>query len=262
MKAAEGAQVVNAVDELVDLERRLEENVEKATTPAPAVYPEAASVLESIRATSQRQRAALEAERQRIGAEGPSARVLPVARSLGRVVYAAVNELASAYAVLHAKAHRAFDSQADGNTANLAESHLRAYTAAIQQLALLTSDVVVHELGSAGNDCLCQCPACGLGLCLCASHGTNTVRQAWQETILPTSEDGLRVRRPRAGSEAERAGVVEGDHVVSIDGREIKTDLDIGAVQTAIRAHASGDTVRLRVVRQGSEAIELTARRP
>jgi PDZ domain len=261
MKAAEGAQVVNAVDELVDLERRLEESVEKATTPAPAVYPEAASVLEAIRATSQRQRAALEAQRQRIGAEGPSARMLPVARSLG-TVYAAVNELAFAYAVLHAKAHRAFDSQADGNTANLAESHLRAYTAAIQQLALLTSDVVVHELGSAGNDCLCQCPACGLGLCLCASHGTNTVRQAWQETILPTSEDGLHVRRPRAGSEAERAGLVEGDHVVSIDGHEIKTDLDIGAVQTAIRAHASGDTVRLRVVRQGSEAIELTARRP
>jgi len=208
MKAAEGAQVVNAVDELVDLERRLEESVDKATTPAPAIYPEAASVLEAIRATSQRQRAALEAQRQRIGAEGPSARLLPVARSLG-TVYAAVNELAFAYAVLHAEAHRAFDSQADGNTANLAESHLRAYTAAIQQLALLTSDVVVHELGSAGNDCLCQCPACVLGLCLCASHGTNTVRQAWEETILPTSEDGLHVRRPRAGSEAERAGLVK-----------------------------------------------------
>ncbi len=261
MKAVESGQVVNAVDELVELERRLEDSVEKATTPPRAIHPEAASVLEAIRATSQRQRAALEAQRQRIGAEGPSARVLPVASSLG-TVYAALNELAVAYAVLHAKAHRAFDSQADGNTANLAEAHLRAYTAAIQQLALLTSDVVVHELGSAGNDCLCQCPACGLGLCLCASHGTNSVRQAWQETIPPPSEEGLRVRRPRAGSEAERAGLVEGDHVVAIDGHEIKTDLDIGAVQTAIRAHASGDLVPLRVVRKGSEAIELTARRP
>jgi PDZ domain-containing protein len=261
MKAAEDAQVMNAVDELVALERRLQESVERATTPPPAIHPEAASVLEAIRATSQRQQTALEAQRQRIGADGPSARVLPVARSLG-TVYATLNEIAFAYAVLHTKAHRAFDSQADGNTANLAEAHLRAYSAAIQQLALLTSDVVVHELGSSGNDCLCQCPACGIGVCLCASHGTNTVRQAWQETILPAPEDGLRVRRPRSGSEAERAGLVEGDHVVAIDGHEIKTDLDTSAVQTAIRAHASGDPVRLRVVRKGGEAIELTARRP
>lgn len=261
MKAAESEQVVNAVDELVELERRLGESVVKATASPPAIHPEAAPVLEGIRATSQRQRAALEAQRQRIGAKAPSARVLSVGHSLG-TVYAALNELAFAYAVLHAKAHRAFDSQADGNTADLAESHLRAYTAAIQQLALLTSDVVVHELASTSTECLCQCPACGLGLCLCASHGTNTFRQAWQETIPPLPDGGLRVRQPRAGSEAERAGLVKGDHVVAIDGHEIKTDLDTSAVQTAIRAHASGDLVRLRVLRNGAAPIELTLRRP
>lgn len=261
MKAAESEQVVNAVDELVELERRLGERVEKATASPPAMHSEAASVLEGIRATSQLQRAALEAQRRRVGAATPSARVLPVARSLGKV-YAALNELVFAYAVLHAKAHRAFDSQADGNMADLAESHLRAYATAIQQLALLSSDIVVHELASSGNDCLCQCPACGLGLCLCASHGTNTVRQVWQETIPPVPDGGLRVRRPRAGSEAERAGVVEGDHILAIDGHGIKTDLDTSAVQTAIRAHTPGDTVRLLVRREGSEPIELTARRP
>jgi len=187
--------------------------------------------------------------------------VLSVARSLS-TVFAALNELAFAYSVLHAKAHRAFDSQADGNTADLAESHLRAYTTAIQQLALLSSDIVVHELANASSDCLCQCPACGLGLCLCASHGMNTVRQAWQDTIPAVPDGGLRVRQPRAGSEAERAGLVEGDAVVAINGHEIKTDLDTSAVQTVIRAHASGDLVRLRLVRKGSEAIELTASRP
>ncbi len=103
MKAAESAPVVNAVDELVNLERRLEESVEKATASPPAIHPEAASVLEGIRAMSQRPRAAIEAQRQRIGAEGPSARGLPVARSLG-TVYAALSELAFAYAVLHAAA--------------------------------------------------------------------------------------------------------------------------------------------------------------
>lgn len=261
MKAASSEQVVNALDELVALERRLEEIVERATASAPAMHSEAASALEGIRATNQRQRAALEAQRQRIGVQAPSARALPIAHSLG-MVYAALNDLAFGYSVLHAQAHRAFDSQADGNTADLAESHLRAYTTAIQQLALLSSDIVVHELASGSHDCLCQCPACSLGLCLCASHGTNTVRQAWQETIPPLADGGLRVRRPRAGSEAERAGLVEGDHILAIDGHEIKTDLDTSAVQTAIRAHAPGDTVRLRVRREGTEPIELTARRP
>jgi len=145
-------QVVNGLDELVKLERRLEDSVEKATAAQLAIQPQAASVLEGIRTTSQRQQAALEAQRQRIGAEAPSARLLSVARSLG-TVYAALSELAFAYAVLHAKAHRGFDSQADGNTADLAESHLRAYSAAIQQLALLSSDIVVHELASTSTDC-------------------------------------------------------------------------------------------------------------
>ena len=260
MKAASSEQT-NALDELVELERRLEEIVESATTSPQGMHSEAASALADIRATNQRQRAALEAQRQRIGPETPAARVLPGARSLG-MVYAALNELAFAYSVLHAKAHRAFDSQADGNTADLAESHLRAYTTAIQQLALLSSDIVIHELATGSHDCLCQCPACSLGLCLCASHGTNTVRQAWQETIPPPPDGGLRVRRPRAGSEVERAGLVEGDQLLAIDGHEIKTDLDTSAVQTAIRARASGDMVRLRVLRKGSDPIELTARRP
>lgn len=261
MKAATSQQVGNGLDELVDLEGRLEEILERATASSPAMHSETVSALEGIRATNQHQRAALAAHRQRIGPEAPSARVLPIARSLG-TVYGALNELAFGYSLLHAKAHRAFDSQADGNTADVAESHLRAYTAAIQQLALFSSDIVVHELASEGRDCLCQCPACGLGLCLCASHGMNTVRQAWQETIPQPPDGGLRVRWPRAGSEAERAGLVEGDQVLAIDGHEIKTDLDTSAVQTAIRAHASGDPVRLRVLRQGSGPIEMTARRP
>lgn len=260
MKAADREQVVNAVDELVALERRLEEVVETTAAASITMHSDAASLLEGIRATSQQQRAALEAQRQRIGPEAPSGRVLPVTRALG-TVYAALNELAFTYSALHAKAHRAFDSQTDGNTADLAESHLRAYTTAIQQLALLSSDVIVHELASAGHDCLCQCPACGLGLCLCASHGTNTVRQAWQETLPPLPDGGLGVRRPRAGSEVDHAGLVEGDRILSIDGHEVKTDLDTGAVQTAIRAHASGDMVLLRVLRKGSGPIELTIRR-
>jgi len=265
MQAPDRERGVNAVDELIELERRIGGIIEVTTTVSlHDVHPGLPSLLEGLRATSQHQREALETQRQRPGAKAPSARILPTARSLG-AVYAALNEIALAYVVLHAKAHRAFDSEGNaevaGSTAALAESHLRAYTGAIQQLSVLISDIAVNELGSAGEDCACQCPACSLGLCLCAPHGMNTVRQVWQGMIPPPPEGGLRVRRPRAGSEAKRAGLVDGDRVLAIDGHEIQTDLDTETVQAAIRAHGAGDAVRMRVLRAGSEPIELTLRR-
>jgi C-terminal processing protease CtpA/Prc len=84
------------------------------------------------------------------------------------------------------------------------------------------------------------------------------VRQVWQETIPPPSEGGLRVRQPRVGSEAERAGLLDGDRVLAIDGNEIQTDLDTETIQAAIRAHGAGEAVRMRVLREGSEPTELT----
>lgn len=261
MGSAEREQLANAFAELIAVERRIEEVVKlAATTSSPAMHPGAASLLEKIGVTSQRHREALETQSQRVGVGALSPQALPMVGSLGPV-YAALSEIALAYAVLHARAHRAFDSQAEGNTADLAEAHLRAYTSAMQELDLLISDIVVSELGSAGEDCLCQCPACGLGLCLCSPHGTNTVRQAWLETVPPPPEGGLRVRRPRAGSEAYSAGLLEGDRVLAIDGRELGNDLDISTVQAAIRAHPSGESVRLKVLREGSGPTELILRR-
>ncbi len=259
MTGADRNKVVNLIDELIEYERRLDDMIGATALPS-TMQSGAAPLLEDLRATSRHQREALERQRQRIGVEAPSAQVPPSARLLGEV-YAAIAGIAFAYAVLHARAHRAYDSQAEGNTADLAESHLRAYTAAIQQLDMLSSDLVVSELGSIGEDCLCQCPACGVGLCLCAPHGMGTVRKAWQETIPSPPVGGLRVRRPRAGSEAERAGLLDGDHVLAIDGQEVTTDLDISTIQTAIRNHAPGDDIKLRIRREGSGPAELTLRR-
>jgi PDZ domain-containing protein len=144
----------------------------------------------------------------------------------------------------------------------LAESHLRTYATAIQQLDLLGSDIAIKELGDATLDCRCQCPACSLGLCLCSPHGSNTVLQIRQEAIPKAPEGGLRVRPPRAGSEVARAGLAEGDRVIAIDEKEIATDLDAGTVQAAIRAHASGETLQLRVARGAGAPIEVTVHRP
>ncbi len=253
---AERAHGLSPIDELIGLEQRLAKTLDLAAraTP-PATNSAAAALLDSLRQTCQRHRAALEAQRQRVWADAVSAPALSIARSLGQL-YAALNQTALAYAVLHTRAHRAFDSQAEGNTASLAESHLRAYTAAIQLLDLVISDVVVGEPGSAAEDCRCQCPACSLGLCLCSPHGTNTIREAWEQTLPARPSGGLRVRRPRPGSAAELAGLLEGDHVVAIDGDDIETDLDAAAVQAALLASASA-SIRLRVLRAG-EPIELS----
>src|SRR5438132_7239439 len=174
MKGADRKKVVNLIDELIEHERRLEEKIDASAFPS-TMQSGAVSLLGGLRATSRHHREALGRQRERIGVEAPSAQMPPSARLLGEV-YAALTEIAFTYAVLHARAHRAYDSQGEGNTADLAESHLRAYTAAIQHLDMLSSDLVVSELGSIGEDCLCQCPACGVGLCLCAPHGMGTVR--------------------------------------------------------------------------------------
>jgi PDZ domain len=256
---AEPTRIV--IDDLIELERTIDANIEAATTAlSSAKNANAVSFLTVLLATSRQQREDLERQGQQLVAGALSAE-LPATRSVGRL-YAALSKAVFAYAVLHARAHRDFDSQSEGNTADLAESHLRAYGNAIQQLNLLVSDIAVEELGHAGIDCRCQCPACGLGLCLCSPHGSNTVRQVLQEANSEPPERGVRVRRPRAGSEVERAGLEQGDRVVAIDDKEIATDLDAAAVQGAIRAHASGDTLRLRIVQSAGGDVELTVRRP
>ena len=162
--------------------------------------------------------------------------------------YSALNHVALGYAVLHAVAHRFFDGIQEGSTADLAEEHLRRYVGVIQEITQLVSDAVVAELGEAGQECQCQCPSCGLGVCLCAPHGTNTINQAWQETSPPPRGPGIGVRRPRSGS-AARTELREGDRVVAADGQEIGTEADLRVLQEAIRGHASGEPVELQIVR-------------
>ncbi|MGH2472958.1 MAG: PDZ domain-containing protein [Candidatus Limnocylindria bacterium] len=254
------ANVQLAIEELIALEEGLEERADAASKPS-AANPEVDAVVQRLRTTAHEQREALQRQRDRLAKSGGDGGRLELARTL-RPLYSMLNEAALGYAVLHAAAHRAFDSQTEGNTATLAEKHLRAYAAAIQELDALISDVVVLETSRAGAECRCQCPACGLGLCLCAPHGTDTVRQAWRETLQPPREGGLRVREPRSGSEAQRVGLRHGDHVVAIDDKEIATDLDLAAIQGAIRAHSSGEEIHIKVQRDGQEALDAIVRRP
>jgi PDZ domain len=183
-----------------------------------------------------------------------------VARAL-HTCYSGFNHMAFGYAILHAVAHRFYDSAGDGNTADLAEAHLRRYAGAAQEINQLICDVVVAELDSMGNECRCQCPSCGLGICLCAPHGTSTINKAWRETTPSPVGPGIEVRMPRSGSSAARAGLSQGDRIVSADGQQLPADLDITILQTAVRAHDPGQAITLDVLRQNGTTTQVTVTR-
>jgi hypothetical protein len=194
----------------------------------------------------------------REAAEAPHHRV---ARAL-HIYDSAFTHMAFGYAILHAVAHRAYDSQGEGNTADLAEEHLRRYAGAAQEIDQLISDVVVAELDATGNECRCQCPSCALGICLCAPHGTTTVNKAWRETTPAPVGPGIEVRAPRSASPAARAGLSKGDRIVAAAGQQLPSDLDVMILQTAVRGHDSGEAILLDVVRQNGESSQVTVTRP
>jgi hypothetical protein len=267
------------VGDMVALERQIEAVVGQGLQEV-AAQPKAAEVVRQFHTMVGAQRAALEARLRSIGGKEPgSPRIIAPApftlveevRTGGRAqgaarvlhaLYTAFNHAAIGYAMLHAMAHRFYDSQGAGNTADLAEAHLRGYAAAAQEINQLISDVVVWELGQAGEECRCLCPSCGVGVCLCGPHGTNTVNQAWRETSRAAAENGLLVRPPRANSAVARAGLREGDRIIAVDDQEIASDLDAQSMQAAVRKHQSGEEIRLRVRRGTGELLEINVTRP
>jgi hypothetical protein len=169
-------------------------------------------------------------------------------------IAATCTHLAFEYAKIHAIAHRFFDR----TTADLAEGHMRNYVNVGRDLNRLVSDVVVWELGRRGQECQCQCPSCGLGVCVCAPHGTLTVEEVWGQPAsgpLP----GMRVRPPRANSPAAKAGLRAGDVVVAVDDQEIHS---VDDMQLAIRKHNPGERFELQVRRAPNEIFEVTVTRP
>ena len=177
------------------------------------------------------------------------------------------SQAAFRYSALHAAAHRHYDSKGEGNTADLAERHLREYADAVWAINRLTSDVVVWELSKAGQECQCKCPSCGLGVCLCSPHGTNTVADIWREIATAGAEkmaSGLRVRSPRADSAASRAGLRPGDVVVAIDDQGITSETweAISIIQKTIGKHPPGEAIRFRVKRASGDFEEISVPRP
>lgn len=182
------------LSDMIALESQLEAVVDHLV-PAVAAQPEVATALDRYKRTVRAHRAALDARAQVIGSTIPDAPVaimaipMPLAvdqpeHALSQALhtlYTAFNHAAFGYSLLHIVAHRAYDSIEPGTTSELAESHLLDYARAIQELNQLCSEMMLWELTQLGYACRCKCPACGLGLCMCSSHGTNTINEVWDE---------------------------------------------------------------------------------
>jgi len=266
---------------MLALESRIERTLEGISVDLKE-HAEAAAALGRFRILAQTQREALQARLPNIGGSDPgSARITSSAEATdvpgeGRpqtvsgalqTLNTLFNQAAFGYACLHLVAHRFYDSVDEGNTADLAEKHLRSYAEAAQGISQLLSDVVIWELGNLGQQCQCRCPSCSLGVCLCSPHGTNTVRDLFRETAPAEAEQasrGIRVRPPRAKSAADRAGLRSGDVLVAVDNEEIENEgwESLRKLQDAIRKHQPTEVIRLRVHRASGDLEEISVTRP
>ncbi len=262
-------------NDMMALERQLEAVVGHLL-PAVATQPQVADAFSRYQRMVRAHRAALDARAQVLGSQMPdaSATIAPMPTPSATVqsehaisqalhaLYTAFNHVTFGYSMLHVVAHRAFDSREPGNTADLAEAHLRDYAVAVQEINQLISDAVVRELAQRGYECQCGCPACGLGVCMCAPHDITTLNQVWSETRPSAPAGGLWVRQPRSTSAATQAGLRAGDRIVAVDEQAIASDWDIAALQGGIRKHQSGEAIRLRVQRDKGELQDITLIRP
>ncbi len=240
----------------IALERHVEETLNQVLEHVEWYGDESATALNQFLVMVRGHRQALETRLQNLpSAEPASSHKENHADYLAlSQLYTSLGKAAFGYAFLHTVAHRFYDGPADGTTADLAEKHLRDYAQAIGRINQVTSDFVVQGQSRSGDECRCQCPACAVGICLCAPHGTITVNKAWRDALPPEAQGNLWLRLPRRGSPADRAGLRARDVILAVDGQQIQTIADL---QAAIRKHQPGDSIQLRVKRSSGEPQDI-----
>jgi membrane-associated protease RseP (regulator of RpoE activity) len=227
-----------------------------------SALPHAASTVDRLRAEIQSQQDAIEGRRQAVGGYTQHAAPLMFERRGADTAVGALQEMFAAfayaafgYAKLHAVAHRFFDR----TTADLAEKHMRAYAGGARALNQLVSPAAVDELLASGQECQCHCPACGIGVCACADHGTATVEDAWRESAQGSPAAGVLMRAPRSNSAAALASLHAGDIVLTVDDQQISSISDL---QNSIQKHGPGEELRIRVQRGSTQFLEAVLTRP
>jgi hypothetical protein len=248
-----------AVIELIELEGTLERTLRSRAAEAGVSN----SVNEALRrwaVVAGEHRTALDAYLSSTGGAGTAIGTTAVFGQQGTSpaaalaeVYGALNAAAFRYGVLTTMAFRLYDLP----LRELAPKHLREYAAAAHAINHLVPATVAEELRGSGLECQCICPMCTFGACGCVAVSTRLINAAWRETV-PSEGAGLLLQPPRTGSDLAHAGVHGGELLVAVDDRPIS---DFTEVQAAIRDHAQGEDVRLRLQRANDEADEIRVTR-
>ena len=172
-----------------------------------------------------------------------------------------LNQAIFDYAMLRTIALRFRDSHIAGerNTGDIAKQHTKNYIGAVHKINQMLHNVVLWEMDREGSTCLCTCPCCGLGVCLCAVSARTTLSDAWAEVGPIADETEVFLHPPRSGSAAANVGLHHGDVIVAVDGLELQS---YSTLQSVVKEHQSGEVIELRVRRVSGELEEITVMRP
>ena len=171
-----------------------------------------------------------------------------------QAAYGAVGEAAGAAASVFTTGRLMFE----GAACDLAVDRMKTYANVTKALNALLPQVVGWELREEGLACHCICPMCGLGACGCIWASLHNIDAAWGGPGLSEPDErGIPLRSPpRPGSQLAAAGVQQWDRVISVDDQAVRSPAEL---QTALRRHAIGEEVRLRIDRDG-ESREVVVR--
>jgi len=144
----------------------------------------------------------------------------------------------------------------EGAACDLAVDRMKTYAQVTKALNALLPQVVGWELREEELACHCICPMCGLGACGCIWASLHSIDLGGAGLAEP-DERGIPLRSPpRPGSQLAAAGVQQWDRVVAVDDQAVRAPAEL---QTALRRHAIGKEVRLRIDRDG-ESREIVVR--
>jgi hypothetical protein len=179
------------------------------------------------------------------GADGPAPSSAKASDAV-QAAYAAVGEAAAAAASLFTTGRLMFE----GAACDLAVDRMKTYAQVTKALNALLPQVVGSELREEQLACQCICPMCGLGACGCIWASLHNIDLAWGGPgLAEPDERGIPLRSPpRPGSQLAAAGVQQWDRVVAVDDQAVRAPAEL---QTALRRHAIGEEVRLRIERDG-----------
>ena len=172
-----------------------------------------------------------------------------------------MNHAIAGYAMLRSISLRFRDSAliGEGNTGEIAEQHTKNYVEAVHRIDQTLHNAVLWEMEREGVECLCTCPCCGLGVCLCAQGPRRTLSDTWIELGPISDEAEVFVHQPKSGSAAATAGLRHGDVIVAADSKNLESHVTL---QGIVSGHETGETIKLRVRCCSGEFEEISVVRP